>query len=496
MPFRGFGDSHEAHLYRTLIKGLPHYAIFRINQEGIIESWNAGVAHVLGYSEEDFLGRSFADLFTADDRIRGVPEKELRVAASEGRSSDERWHVRKNGDFFYADGIVAPILSATGEITGFTKLLRDVTNRKLAEQEKDRLAARLSEMAHALDLTHTIIRGLDGTITVWTQGAEFLYGWSRSEAVGGRTHELLRTEFPESLQSINERLLEEGEWQGELTHATKEGKTVKVASHWAVHAREQDSDGVSVIEVNNDITALQATQAELEETNRKLARANAELVSFAYEVAHDVKAPLRGLSGFAALLSRTLDSSFAEQHKELLEKILQSSSKLEELIDALLEYATAGDKAGYIQPVALEQTIKQVQSNLSTVMAEAGASLSWGALPVVRAHPVRVLRLLQNLIGNAIKYARTGISPVVRLSAKRLNDQWQIDVEDNGIGIKPEDRETIFVPLKRLHGAEIDGAGLGLAICKRIVEGEGGRIWISSVPGAGSTFHFTIPDQY
>lgn len=154
----------------------------------------------------------------------------------------------------------------------------------LAEQEN-------SELARALDLTHTIIRDLDGTILSWTQGAEFVYGWSREEALGRRTHDLLKTRFPEHLNTINERLLALGEWQGELLHQTKKGRSVPVASHWVLHSGAEEF--LHVIEVNNDMSATKGLQAELEETNRKLQPANRELASFAYEVAHDIQ-PLCG----------------------------------------------------------------------------------------------------------------------------------------------------------------------------------------------------------
>jgi signal transduction histidine kinase len=120
--------------------------------------------------------------------------------------------------------------------------------------------------------------------------------------------------------------------------------------------------------------------------------------------------------------------------------------------------------------------------------------VSWGRLPVIRAHRARILRLLQNLISNAIKYARPGVPAVIRISAVRESKgEWRIDVADNGAGIAPEYLEKVFAPLARLHGPEIAGTGLGLAICKRVVEGEGGRIWVDSVVGEGSTFHIVLP---
>ncbi|HZQ52436.1 MAG TPA: PAS domain S-box protein [Bryobacteraceae bacterium] len=488
MPFRKFGDAHEAALYRNLIKSLPDYAIFGIDPQGIIESWNTGVEKLLGYAEAEFLGQPFDILFPAEDRQSGAPRGELDIAASRGRSLDERWHLRKDGTVFFADGMVTAIINGAGEILGYTKVMRDVTERRLAAEARDRLAAQVSELAHALDLTHTIIREVDGTIVEWTRGSEFLYGWSSEEAQGRRTHDLLQTRFPEPLENINQRLLEFGEWQGELTHRTKDGKTITVASHWVLHSRNHGT-APHVIEVNNDISEMKSVHAALE-------RANAELSSFAYEVAHDIQSPLRRINNFAELLSNSLGTAPLETQKHLLSTILESAETLNQLISSLLQYATVASVPEDLETVPLDEMLNQVRRNLQPLLEETEAQLSWDPLPEVVGHSARLLRLLQNLVGNAVKYSRPGIPPLVHIWAERHKEECVIHVRDNGMGIDPRFAEAVFTPLKRLHGPEIKGSGLGLAICKRIVEGRGGRIWVDSTPGEGSTFHFTWPARF
>lgn len=485
MPFRKFGDAHEAALYRNLVKNLPDYAIFRIDPQGVIESWNTGVEKLLGYGEAEFLGQPFDILFPAKERELGAPRHELETAASAGRSSDERWHVRKDGILFFADGMITAVTSDVGEILGYTKVMRDVTERKLAEEARDRLAAQVSELAHALDLTHTIIREVDGTIEVWTRGAEFLYGWSPEEARGRRTHDLLQTRFPEPLENIDAHLLHFGEWQGELTHKTKHGRTVTVASHWVLHSRDHEMPA-HVIEVNNNISEMKSVQAALE-------RANAELSSFAFEVAHDIQSPLRRINNFAEVLSNSLGTAPLETQRGLLDTVLEGANTLHQLINSLLEYATVESVPDDLETVSLDGILKRVRRNLQPLIEETRAELSWDALPEVVGHSARLLRLFQNLVANAIKYARPGIPPVVQVWAECYAGEWLVHVQDNGIGIEPGLTEKAFAPLKRLHGPEIKGTGLGLAICKRIVEAAGGRIWVDSTPGEGSTFHFSLP---
>jgi light-regulated signal transduction histidine kinase (bacteriophytochrome) len=246
-----------------------------------------------------------------------------------------------------------------------------------------------------------------------------------------------------------------------------------------------------VIEVNNDVTRAKEVQAALEESNRKLNRANAELTSFASEVAHDFKEPLRGISLMVQLLSRSLESSSSEAPQEQMDDILRNSQRLDSLTDALLNYATVDKPAENIELIALDQVLMEVKAGLDPLIEKCNADLSWENARRACSR-VCILRLLQNLMVNAIEFARLGVRPIVRVSATRVQSEWQIDVADNGRGIVPEYLETIFAPLKRLHGSEISGSGLGLAICKRIVEGEGGRIWADSEHRVGSTFHFTL----
>jgi PAS domain S-box-containing protein len=322
---------------------------------------------------------------------------------------------------------------------------------------------------------------------VWTQGAEFLYGWSPEEAQGRSAHDLLKTRFPEPLEAINERLEELGEWQGELTHQTKDGRTLTVASHWVLHSHDHGA-APHVIEVNNDISEMKSVQSALE-------RANVELASFAYEVAHDIQSPLRRINSFAELLSNSLGTAPLETQKATLKTILEGADTLHQLINSLLQYATAESAPEDPETVPLDRVLEQVGRNLQPLMEETGAQLSWDPLPEVVGRSARLLRVLQNLVTNAVKYGRRGIIPAVHVWAESQPGEWVVHVRDNGIGIDSRFTEKVFAPLKRLHGPEIRGVGLGLAICKRIVEGEGGRIWVDSTPGEGSTFHFTLPDR-
>jgi light-regulated signal transduction histidine kinase (bacteriophytochrome) len=197
--------------------------------------------------------------------------------------------------------------------------------------------------------------------------------------------------------------------------------------------------------------ANQRLSAALIETNAKLQRANSELQLFAYEVAHDIRTPVHGTCIFAELLSSSFGSASPERQRELLDQLVRCSGNLRDLIESLLEYGTLAKEAEAAELISLEETMKQVRENLNTAIAEAKADVTWGSMPVIKSRPVRMVRLFQNLVSNAIKYARPGIPPVVHISAEFQLGQYHFVVSDNGIGIKPEFIDKIFAPLKRLH---------------------------------------------
>ncbi len=484
MPYRDFDVLEEATLYRTLICELDEYAIFRINLDGTLATWNPGVQKILGFEHPDFVGRGYCSLFDEDDRAAGLPEKELEESRRSGRTRQRQWLQRKDGGRAFVSGVTVRATGHNGTLLGYTKVIHDITAQKTAEDARKRLISKLGDMAYALDLTHTMIRDLDGTILRWTRGAESMYGWRAGEAEGQNSHALMRTEFHQPLAEIQAQLLQHGEWHGELTHTAKSGARLYVASHWALRRASEDSAPL-VIEVNNDMTEMKRVQLELAHANRSLS-------SFSYEVAHDLQSPLRSMAMCAQLLTATGEESLTADQAELIRTISKNSDRLRSLVQSLLQYASAEGHEDERETMSLQSVLDRALENLAATIAEAGARIEAGALPEVRAHASKLLQVLQNLISNAIKYHRPGVRPEIRVFADTTESGWTIHVQDNGMGIEPTSVERVFTPLQRLHGPEISGTGLGLAICRRAVEAEGGRIWLDSTFGHGSTFHFTL----
>ena len=242
-----------------------------------------------------------------------------------------------------------------------------------------------------------------------------------------------------------------------------------------------------------DRYALDLEQAVAERTE-ELARSNDELENFASVVAHDLRSPLLTISGYCQLLQEEFGEQFQDAANDYFGQIVRGAARMNRLIDDLLGYSRAVHSQQSLERVDMTGVLVQARANLDASIREHGTQIEVGPMPTVVGDQTQLVQLLQNLIGNAIKFCRQ-TSPWVRVTASRDGSCWQFAVEDNGIGIEKEHFDHIFQTFHRLHGQEYPGSGIGLAVCKKIVERHGGQIWLDSIAGQGTTFYFTLPDQ-
>jgi signal transduction histidine kinase len=241
--------------------------------------------------------------------------------------------------------------------------------------------------------------------------------------------------------------------------------------------------------------SLARARATIEERNHELERSNSELEQFAYVASHDLQEPLRIVAGYAELLSRRYRAKLDRDADEFIGYLVDGVRRMQSLIDDLLQYSRVGTKGRPPEPTDVGQVLDQALRNLGRALEDTGARIEAESLPTVPADEGQLVQLFQNLIGNAVKF-HGGEPPRVRVEAQRRNGEWEFAVADNGIGIDPDYGDQIFEIFQRLHGRdEFAGTGIGLAICRKIVDRHGGRIWVESTPGAGSTFRFTIPAE-
>lgn len=235
--------------------------------------------------------------------------------------------------------------------------------------------------------------------------------------------------------------------------------------------------------------------SELRDSIEALRRSNEDLNQFVYAASHDLQEPLRLVALYSQMLQKKHADKLDSQAEQYLNYVLNGALRMEALLKDLLTYSQLGSPGeGPLREVSCIEVMRKVMLNLQASIEQNDAIITWNGLPNVEAHEIRLLQLFQNLVGNAIKYRRDD-PPRIHVDAKRRLTDWLFTIQDNGIGIKPEYSQQIFGIFKRLHGNAYPGTGIGLAICQRIVESYGGRIWLDSTPGQGSTFYFSLPQQ-
>ena len=337
--------------------------------------------------------------------------------------------------------------------------------------------------------------------------------------------ELLRTAIPQKFDEIEQtiKLRQSGEFEAASNVILKERGSqamddirkivstviTKENENLAKRGAEQDAGFTSAMRLFRIVLLFAAvlivllfhlTQREARELERRVAlrteelqRSNEDLQQFAYVASHDLKEPLRMIASYSTLLQRRYQGRLEEEADTYIDYIVDGVKRMNLLITDLLDYSRAGQSADEpLVNVDPERVLQSVLDNLKVTIAAAGATVTHDRLPPVAYHSMRLSQLLQNLIGNAVKY-RGETKPVIHLFAERTESETIFSVRDNGPGIPPEHHETVFGIFKRLHGKEVEGTGIGLAMCRRIVERYGGKIWVESTPGAGATFKFTIP---
>jgi light-regulated signal transduction histidine kinase (bacteriophytochrome) len=242
-----------------------------------------------------------------------------------------------------------------------------------------------------------------------------------------------------------------------------------------------------------DITESKRAEEKLRLTLRDLARSNKDLEQFAYVASHDLQEPLRMVSSYTQLLARRYQGQLDATADKYIHYAVDGAGRMQSLIEDLLAYSRVGTRAQGFAPADCTAVLGQALANLKAAIEQSGAVVTHDALPVVVHDQSLLVQLFQNLIGNAIKF-HVAAPPRVHVSAEQKGGEWVVAVRDNGIGIDPQYAERIFTIFRRLHtNEEYAGTGIGLAICKKIVERRGGRIWVESQPGTGSTFYFTVP---
>ncbi|MGB9978383.1 PAS domain S-box protein [Methanobacterium sp.] len=257
---------------------------------------------------------------------------------------------------------------------------------------------------------------------------------------------------------------------------------------------DKNSKVDSILSVSHDITELKNTEEQLKETVMELQRSNKELESFAYITSHDLQEPLRTIASYAQLIERRYKGKLDTDADEFIEYMVDGSRRMKNMIQGLLDYSRVGTKGNEFKEFNAGTALNHALGNLETSISEINAEITSDELPVIFADESQIVRVFQNLIGNALKFRKEGVTPKIHISSNKKDKEYVFSVRDNGIGMDEQYCDQIFEVFKRLHAiGEYEGAGIGLAIVKRIIDRHGGKIWVESELGRGSTFYFTLP---
>ncbi len=331
---------------------------------------------------------------------------------------------------------------------------------------------------------------LQGKIIEVSPSILSLTGYSRLEFIGDNFDRLYESQ--EDKKAKVKKLLENGELINyEANLKTKNGtlKYVSINTRFILDELGKPSHIDGVI---RDVTERKKNELKIELQNQKLQNQNKELEQFAYIASHDLQEPLQTLMSISKMFKEEYSSKLDKQGDTYIEFIHRSSSRMQELVRGLLDYARIGN-SGTIADVDCNLLVKEVALDLDRIVQDKKASIEFHDLPVLRGYSLELKQLFQNLISNALKFTNTDVVPKISITAKKQNKEWLFAIADNGIGIDPKNYERIFIIFKRLHNRnEYEGTGIGLSHCKKIVALHGGNIWVAPTPGGGSTFYFTL----
>jgi PAS domain S-box-containing protein len=514
--------------YHKMISEVMDYAIILLDADGKVLDWNKGAEKLKGYTAKEIVGKSFRLFYPKEDKERKLPEALLAEAAKNGTANHEGWRIRKDGTRFWASISITSLHDDKGKIIGYSKVTRDLTERKIAEDRVSNVFEELRQANESLKQSEEryqrmieeirdyaiILLNVDGEIQNWNAGAEHIKGYKAYEIIGKNFRQFYSKEDRE--KRLPETLLAEAVKNGRVNH---EGWRVRKdgTKFWghvvltALHDREGRVSGFS--KVTRDLTekksaedSLKANAAQLDLKNKTLQRLNEELSSFTHVASHDLKEPLRKIKIFAGRLEEAAASG--EKNKEFIDKIKSSATRMETLIEDLLSYSHVSNDTSKLEKVDLNKILISAKGDLEIAITEKHAIIKSDRLPQVSGISYQLHQLFLNLLSNSLKFSKEDEPPEISIKAQTIkgpdipgeqlqqgtNKYHHISVSDNGIGFHHEHTDRIFEAFQRLHPKHaFSGSGIGLAIVKKVMENHNGIVSAEGNPAVGATFHLYFP---
>jgi PAS domain S-box-containing protein len=486
---RDMSERHETEAkYRGLLEAAPD-AMIVVDQAGKIVLLNLQAEKQFGYHRDELLGQEITNIIPegfAERLIADGTRTAAEALAQQIGTGIELYGRRKDGGDFPIEIMLSPLKNAEGILV--TAAIRDISVRQETEAKYRGL---LEAAPDAM-----IVVNQAGKIVLLNLQAEKHFGYHRDELLGQE----IRNIIPEGFA---ERLIADG------TRTAAEALAQQIGTGIELYGRRKDGgdfpieimlsplknpEGILVTAAIRDISLRKDAEKHLLKTVGELKRSNEELQQFAYVASHDLQEPLRMVASYTQLLAKRYTGRLDPDADEYIAYAVDGCNRMQGLIQDLLAYSRAGTDTRSRHEISSEDALQEALTNLRATIEECGAVVTHDSLPAITMDDTQLVQVFQNLVGNAVKYRSPEIPRVHVTATKNAGNECVFAVRDNGVGIDPRYFERIFILFQRLHGRnEFTGTGIGLAICKKIVERLGGRIWVESQPAKGSTFYFALP---
>jgi len=483
--------------YRGLLEAAPD-AMVVVNQAGEIVLLNVQAEKQFGYSRDELVGQKVKNIIPegfAERLIADGTRSAAEALAQQIGTGIELVARRKDGSEFPIEIMLSPLDGAGGILV--TVAIRDISVRKDAEAHLAQMEGRYRALLEAAPDAMVVV-DVGGEIVLLNVQAEKQFGYSRDELVGQKVKDIIPEGFAERLiadatRSVADALTQQIGTGIELFGRRKDGSEFPIE---IMLSPMESAEGILVTAAIRDITERKKSELHLVKTVGELKRSNNELQQFAYVASHDLQEPLRMVASYTQLLGKRYKGRLDSDADEFIAFAVDGCNRMQRLIQDLLAYSRAGTGGKVLREISGETALKGALTNLRATIEQSGAIVTHDALPAITTDGAQLAQVFQNLVSNAIKYRSAAVPQVHISAAKNRGKEWIFSVQDNGLGIDPRYFERIFILFQRLHGRdEFEGTGIGLAICKKLVERLGGRIWVESQLGKGSTFYFVLPER-